>query len=219
MAINSQGRIPCLTDGDLVLTESLGIVLYLATVCGGDLGPRDRAEEALMVQWALHAASGIEGPALEIQYITGSGAAETPEGQATIAVAAEKLRRPLARLEGHLTGRDWMMGSRFTAADINTAECLRYAQAHPTLIGEFPALAAWLARAVRRARPSARCGPGTRRSLPEAALSKKQLRGLAVPEHRAEALGSWIGETPGRSAPRRQSRRRSDAEARPSRPD
>ncbi|TMV82536.1 glutathione S-transferase family protein [Thioclava sp. BHET1] len=154
LAINPQGQIPCLTDGNLVLTESLGIVLYLAAAYGGDLAPRDRAEEALMVQWALHAASGIEGPALEIHYITGTGGAETPEGQATIAVAAEKLRRPLARLEGHLTDRDWMMGARFTAADINTAECLRYAQAHPTLIGEFPALAAWLARC--QARPAFR---------------------------------------------------------------
>ena len=102
LAINPQGQIPCLTDGDLVLTESLGIVLYLARVYGGDLGPRDQAEEALMAQWALHAVSGIEGPALEIQYITGTGGAETPEGQATIAAAAEKLRRPLARLGGDI---------------------------------------------------------------------------------------------------------------------
>ena len=46
------------------------------------------------------------------------------------------------------------MGARFTAADINTAECLRYAQPHPTLIGEFPALSAWLARC--QARPAFR---------------------------------------------------------------
>ena len=43
-----------------------------------------------------------------------------------------------------------MVGGRFTAADINVAECLRYAQGHPTLLGEFPAVNAWLERAQAR---------------------------------------------------------------------
>ncbi|MBI1218855.1 MAG: glutathione S-transferase family protein [Rhodobacteraceae bacterium] len=150
LAVNPQGQIPCLTDGDLVLTESLGITLYLAKRYGGDLGPRDLAEDALMVQWALHAATGIEGPALEIMYVQADGGAETPEGQAAISVAAEKLRRPLKRLEAHLAGRDWLMGDRFTAADINSAECIRYVAGHPTLLGEFPRLKDWLARCQAR---------------------------------------------------------------------
>lgn len=146
LAVNPQGQIPCLTDGDLVLTESLGITLYLAKRYGGDLGPRDLAEDAMMVQWALHAATGIEGPAIEILYVQGDGGADTPEGQSTIAVAAEKLRRPLRRLDLLLVGRDWLMGDRFTVADINSAECIRYAADHPTLLGEFPRLKDWLAR-------------------------------------------------------------------------
>ncbi|MDE3122624.1 MAG: glutathione S-transferase family protein [Paracoccaceae bacterium] len=149
--VNPQGQIPCMTDGDLVLTESLGITLYIAKRYGGDLGPRDLAEDALMEQWALHAATGIEGPALEIMYIQSGEGKDTAEGQAAIGIAAEKLRRPLRRLEGHLAKRDWMVGDRFTAADINTAECLRYAAGHPTLLGEFPRLKAWLDRCQSRA--------------------------------------------------------------------
>ena len=42
------------------------------------------------------------------------------------------------------------MGGRFTVADINTAECLRYAQGHPTLLGEFPAVKSWLERCQAR---------------------------------------------------------------------
>lgn len=144
-AINPQGQIPCMTVEDTVLTESLAITLYLARKHGGgDIGPRTVTEEALMMQWALQAATSIETPAVEILYAIADGADKTPEGQAAIAINAEKLRRPFARLDAHLAAAGHMVGGRFTVADINTAECVRYAQSHPTLLSEFPALKAWL---------------------------------------------------------------------------
>lgn len=146
LRVNPQGQIPAMEEDGLILTESLAITLYLAKRHGGDLGPRDAAEDAQMMQWALFAATGIEGPALEIQM-----AVQAREGgQAATALNAEKLRRPLKRLDGHLAAHPWLVGDRFTVADINTAECVRYAQGHPTLIGEFPAVAEWLARCQDR---------------------------------------------------------------------
>ena len=139
LQVNPQGQIPAMVDGDLVLTESLGITLYLAQRYGGTLGPQDAAENALMTQWALFAATAIETPALEIMM-----APQGDMGEATLAVSAEKLRRPLARLNGHLARQDWMLARGFTAADIVVAECLRYAMGHPTLIAEFPQVEAWL---------------------------------------------------------------------------
>lgn len=150
LKVNPQGLIPVLVMDDLVLTESLAITLHLAKVHGGDLGPLTDAERALMEQWSLFAATAVEGPALEILYIQNDGGDKTPEGQATIALNAEKLRRPLSRLEIHLSGQDWLVGNRFTAADINVAECLRYAQGHPSLLSEFPAVKGWLGRAQAR---------------------------------------------------------------------
>ena len=144
LAVNPQGQIPAYVEDGLVLTESLAITLHIARQHGGALGPKDAAETALMGQWALFAATGVEGPALEILYIQGDGGDKTPEGQAAIAINAEKLRRPLTRLQSHLAVHPWMVGDRFTAADINTAECVRYAQGHPRLLAEFPAVEAWL---------------------------------------------------------------------------
>lgn len=145
LKVNPQGQIPAMQDGDLILTESLAIALYLARRYGGGLGPQDDAETALMEQWALFAATAVEGPALEIMMAPGG-----EMGEATINVAAEKLRRPLARLNTHLSGRDWLVGNRFTVADINTAECLRYAQGHASLIAEFPEVDRWLKSAQSR---------------------------------------------------------------------
>ena len=82
--------------------------------------------------------------------VADAGGGKTVEGQASMAVNAEKLRKPLARLQSHLAAADWMVGDRFTVADILVAECLRYAQSHPTLLAEFPAVQGWLSRCPTR---------------------------------------------------------------------
>ncbi len=154
LEINPQGQIPAMQDGGLILTESLAITLHLARRHGGTLGPQDDSERALMEQWALFAATANETPALEIMAALQSGGTVTPEGRAALAVSAEKLRRPLRRLDRRLAAGDWLVGERFTVADLNTAECLRYAQEHPSLLAEFPRVDAWLARC--QARPAFR---------------------------------------------------------------
>lgn len=150
LQVNPLGQIPAYVEGDLTLTESLAITNHIARTRGGALGPQTPAEHALIDQWTLLAVTAIEGPALEILNVTGAGGDKTPEGQATIAICAEKLRRPLARLQAHLAMHPWLVGDRFTVADLNTAECLRYAQGHPTLLGEFPAVKAWLEKCQSR---------------------------------------------------------------------
>ena len=142
--INPLGQIPAWVEGDLVLTESLAITNHIARTRGGPLGPRDAAEAALIDQWTLLAATAVETPALEIMLVTNAGGQDSPEGQAAIAIAAEKLRRPLKRVEDHLARHAWLVGDRFTVADLNLAECLRYAQSQPDVIGAFPAVKTWL---------------------------------------------------------------------------
>jgi glutathione S-transferase len=140
--VNPMGQIPALTDQGLLLTESLAITLYLAKAYGGTLGPKDLAEDAAMTNWALFAATAIEPAALTILQAA-------PEDADPIRAAAARLDRPLARLDLHLTGRDWLL-DRFTAADICVAECLRYAQGHAALVAAHPVAFAWLTRCQAR---------------------------------------------------------------------
>ncbi len=144
LALSPAGSIPVMTDGDLVLTESLAINLYLARTYGGDIGPRSAAEDALMQAAALDAVTAIEPHSLPILYAHAEGRADTPEGAAEVARHATALARPLARLDAHFASHAYLIGGRFTVADINLAEVLRYAQAHPTLIAGYPALDRWL---------------------------------------------------------------------------
>ena len=144
LALSPAGAIPVLKDGDLVLSESLAINHYLAQKHGGPVAPADAAEAALTEQWAFYAATAIEPHALAILYVVAQGRADSAEGQAELAREAGALERPLAVLEAHLAKDGHMVGGRFTVADIDVAEIVRYAQPHPTLLQGYPAITAWL---------------------------------------------------------------------------
>jgi len=162
LTINPLGQIPVMEEDGLILTESLAITQHIARVHGGDLGPRSPAEEALIGQWTLLAATAVETPALEIMMTRTAG--DTPEMQAQITISAEKLRHPFLVLERHLGRHDYLVGDRFTVADVNMAECIRYAQGHSALIAEFPHLGAWLGRCQER--PAFRSMMATREAEP-----------------------------------------------------
>lgn len=149
-AINPQGTIPVLEDDGLVLTESLAMTLYLARKSAGPLAPQGASETALTEQWMLFGATALESPGLDILYTIAQGASETAEGVAKIAAALEALARPMARLEAHLAGREWLVADRFMVADLMLAECLRYAQSHAGLMAAHPATQAWIARCQAR---------------------------------------------------------------------
>lgn len=154
LKISPAGAVPVMEDDGLVISESLAITLYLARKHGGPLAAADAAEDAQMLQWALYGATAIEPFAIAILYAHMQGRAETPAGLAEIAAAAETLRRPLTVLEDHLAKTGHMVGGRFTVADINMAEILRYLQVHKTLLSEYPGAQAWLTAA--QARPAFR---------------------------------------------------------------
>ena len=148
LAVNPMGTIPSLEDNGVTVHESLAITLYLAKKYGGDLGPRDLAEDAAMINWSLFVATEVESTALKISFA--SLGEQTDEVKATVAAAANALTRSFDVLEKHLTGKTWMVGERFTAADINVAEIVRYAQSYAPLFDSRPALKNWLERAQAR---------------------------------------------------------------------
>lgn len=53
LAVNPNGRIPALIDGDLRLLESMEINHYLAKRHGGALYPADAHDEARAGQWSV----------------------------------------------------------------------------------------------------------------------------------------------------------------------
>ncbi len=153
LRVNPNGRIPAMEEDGLVLAESLAINLYLAKRHGGALGPADAAEDAQMTAWALWAATEAEPHTIQVLYHRlGNPTGPKEPAKAEAAVAA--LRAPFAVLDAALAATGFLVSGRFTVADINTAEVIRYAQPAPELFEAAPRVKAWLAAC--HARPAFR---------------------------------------------------------------
>lgn len=149
LKINPGGLIPSIDDDGLVLHESLAINLYLARKHGGPVAAANVAEEGQIAMWSLWAATGVEPHAINILYhrLGNPTGAKDPK----IADAAvEALKGPFAVLDKALAKSGWLVGDRFTVADLNAAEIVRYAQPAPELFEAAPRVKAWLAACQSR---------------------------------------------------------------------
>jgi glutathione S-transferase len=144
LRVNPNGLIPAMEDDGLVLNESLAINLYLARKHRGPFGPADLAEEGRMLQWTLWGATEIEPRSIQILFNRVQFPPERRvEAKAQEAIAA--LRAPFAVLDSALADSPYLVGGRFTVADINVAEVMRYALPAPELFEGAPRVKAWLA--------------------------------------------------------------------------
>jgi glutathione S-transferase len=143
LAINPNGRIPALVDGDLKLFESMAINLYLARKYGKDLWPADEAGQAHAVQWSFWGVSEVE------QFLITMLVQElfTPADQKRpdrIQDARQALASRLAVLDGQLGSRPFILGSKFTIADLNVASVFSVAPIAKYDLAPYPSVKKWV---------------------------------------------------------------------------
>jgi glutathione S-transferase len=143
LRLNPNGQVPFIDDDGLVLWESMAINLYLAKKHGAPVGPRDLAEDGQMTMWGFWTVNEIEPHASTVLYNT----AERPEAErnaAALAAALKALNAPLMVLERKLQeGGGYLVGRRFSVADLNAISCLFYLRFAPQALADKPAIRAW----------------------------------------------------------------------------
>ena len=149
LKINPAGKVPVLVDGDVTLTESVAIVLYLGEKYS-DQGfvPRDLKQRAELNRWLMFAATEIEQPLWRISHHT----ALYPEDRrlpAEVVLAREDFAPMAAVLEEHMKGREFVVGDRVTVADFVMAYTLDWANEIQLLDG-FPRLEAYMTKMYAR---------------------------------------------------------------------
>jgi glutathione S-transferase len=143
LKLNPNGQVPVLDDDGFILNESLAINLYLAKKAGGPLWASSSQEEALMSQWSLWVVNEVEH--LLIAILEHRMQLPEPERKAALAEDAfEKLQKPLAVLETTLTDRDYLVGNRFTVADLNVSIVMSLINRLQLDITRYPNVRAWL---------------------------------------------------------------------------
>lgn len=152
LAINPAGKVPALADGDVVLSESFAINLYLAQQYGQDrLWPLDAQSQARVLQWSFWAASEMDsqvGPLFMEMIVKTTEERDLAQIERINAYLVPRL----AYLDQALTGRSYLLGDRFTLADINVGVVIAAFYMLKVDFTAYPQIGRWWADL--RARPA-----------------------------------------------------------------
>jgi len=137
-------HVPVLETPQGTLFESAAICLHLAA--GTPLLPTDGTHgRGLVYQWVFFGVTELEG-------LLGRLSAEKKKPEPDlkrIEGLVQKLERPLAALEAALAGQEWLVGGRFTVADLVCGALLVWAR-RLELLGALPHLRAFVRRVEAR---------------------------------------------------------------------
>lgn len=149
LGVNPAGKIPSLIDGDLVLTESVAIAVYLAEKYPQKgLLPTELHERAQLNRWMLFTVTELEQPLWRIarhSFIY-------PEEQrlpADVEIARSEFRAMAAVMEKHMKGREFVVGNRVSVGDFVLAYTLDWGNEEQLLDG-CPSLLAYMKRMYDR---------------------------------------------------------------------
>jgi len=145
LAVHPLGKSPVIEDDGRTLIESGAIIDYLIRRPGaGRLQPAaDTPEYDVYQQW-LHYAEGSAMLPLMLKLYTGRlGEAAAPLAPRI----ASELANHLGHVERSLQGRDWLLASGFSGADVQMSFV---GEAARELRASYPAMDAWVRRCQQR---------------------------------------------------------------------
>jgi glutathione S-transferase len=138
------GRVPALELGDgTTVFESAAICLQLADLNpAAELIPRlGSSERALVYQWVVFAVAELEAPLFRWIRELDEGTTESP--------ARDRFAQAAGAIESALDACGWLLGFRFTVADVMCASVLQGANSRE-LLRPWPGLEAYVQRSEAR---------------------------------------------------------------------
>ena len=138
LAMNPNGQVPVLEDGEVVVSDSNAILVYLARTYAPDWIPSTAVGEANVQRWLTLAAGEIAFGSCAARLITVFGATLEPDFAAATAAKA------MQKLEQGLEGRDWLVGDRPTIADVATYSYTAHAPEGNVSLDPYPNVRSWL---------------------------------------------------------------------------
>lgn len=149
LAINPNGKVPVLVDGDLSLWESRSIMQYLAAKKPDNtLWPNDTKRRADIARWqfweAVHLSRGTAPYAFE-NLFKKIFMKQGPD-HAALAAGEKEWHTFAPVLNAQLESRKWILGDDLTLADFSVGGCFSYADASGLPWNDYAHIKAWWAR-------------------------------------------------------------------------
>jgi glutathione S-transferase len=132
-ALNPRQKVPLLQDGDFCIGESAAIVAYLSrayTTPERSLIPESQRDYASWLEWSFFIVTELDSTSLYVMRRHSANALGHIYGIApdVVASAGEYFRKQLRHIEVALAdNRRFLMGERFSSADILLTTCLEWA--------------------------------------------------------------------------------------------
>ncbi len=143
LALNPMGKVPTVRHGDTVVTECAAICAYLADAFpAAGLAPEPAARGAYY-RWMFFAAGPLESA------ILARALGLEPPAEKAAAVGYGSVDLAFATLEKVLSGREYVAGDRFTAADVYVGAQVAYGMMFGPL-PKRPVFEAYVARLRER---------------------------------------------------------------------
>ena len=141
VAVNPLGKSPVITDGEVTIAESGAIVDYIQRKYGaGRMGPpADDVGAEKYREWLHYSEGSAMLPLMLNMYVGRLGEAGAPLHPRI----QSEMANHLSYVEGSLAGRDWLMGSEITAADIQMSFVGEVARAFGQM-PTYPNIARWV---------------------------------------------------------------------------
>lgn len=145
LAINPNGKVPCLVDGDRSIWEADAIMCHLAQRAESPLWPRDAQQQVEVVRWFSWNSQHLyrHAGSLYFEHLIKPWVGLGGPDPSAVAEAQGFFRKHAAVLNQHLKGRKWLLGHDMSVADFSVGVTLPYAQSAAMPLEEFPEVQRW----------------------------------------------------------------------------
>jgi len=149
LAINPNGKIPAMVDGDYSLWESMAINSYLASEYKPELLGKSAKEKGLVSQWTTWAIAELQPPVIDI-FIQLVFVPEDKRDHGIIERSQKKLPEMMAILDKELKGKEMLVGEEFSLADLNTASVVMISEAIRFDLSPYGEIKRWMETIAKR---------------------------------------------------------------------
>ena len=150
LKLNPNGHVPVLDDDGHIIFESMAINLYLAEKYAKDkLWASSVEEHGDLYKWSFFGMTECEPHLITILRNRVLAPAEQRDEKAA-SQAVDSLKMPLKVLDDALKGREYLLGNKFTIADLNVAAVMSWAMMVRLDLSATPGTQAWLQKCLGR---------------------------------------------------------------------